>query len=356
MGLLIENVSFRLNSFLLDVSFEATSPVTVIFGPSGSGKTSLLDLIAGLRRPQAGRIRFGSTVLTDVAQRVFVAARNRRIGYVPQDLALFPHLSVRQNLLYGYRQRAPERLEVDHVIDVLEIRPFLENRVTLLSGGEKQRIALARALLASPRLLLLDEPLANLDLPLKLRILPYLSRIRDEFQVPIIYVTHDRYEALSLANQMVVLIRGQIAQQGPVQEVFNRPTTLEVAAILAVETIQLGRVASRTGDLLAVRVGKTELSTLDPTLPSGATEVYVCIRAEDVILVPGPDAPSSARNHLRARVISITGTGPFRRVDLDCGFPLAALVTRQALEELALKPGDPVFALVKAPHVHLIPR
>jgi molybdate transport system ATP-binding protein len=355
MGLLIENVLLRLESFLLNVSFEATSPVTVLFGPSGSGKTSLLDLIAGLRRPEAGRIQFGPKVLTDVRRKVFLPAQHRRVGYVPQDLALFPHLSVRGNLLYGFRRSEPQRLEVDHVIEVLELRSLLENRVTQLSGGERQRVALARALLASPQLLLLDEPLASLDLPLKLRILPYLTRIRDEFHIPMLYVTHDRFEALSLANQMIVLIRGKVAQQGPVQEVFSRPANLDVAGILSVETIQLGRVVSRNGDLLAVRVGETELSALDPILPSKVAGVYVCIRAEDVILVPGPDAPSSARNHLAAKVISVTGTGPFRRVDLDCGFPLAALVTRQALEELSLNPGDSVFALVKAPHVHLIP-
>lgn len=356
MQLLLKNVTLRLETFLLEVSLDANGPVTVIFGPSGSGKTSLLDLVAGLKRAQSGSIRYGNNLLMDVEQNAFVPARHRSIGYVPQDLALFPHLSVQQNLQYGQRSTNVGPFSLQHVTELLEIESLLPRRTRELSGGEKQRVALARALLTSPRLLLLDEPLASLDSALKLKILPYLVRIRNEFKIPMLYVTHDRFETLSLADELAIMQGGKIVQQGPVQQVFSRPANVAVASILTIETIQPGRILGKTGELVTVGVGETRLSALEPGLPEVVTTVHVCIRAEDVILVTGPDAPSSARNHLAATVRTVAREGPFMRVDLDCGFPLVSLVTRQAAEELALQPGKAVLALVKAPHVHLIPR
>lgn len=356
MSLSVQNVTLAQETFRLEVNLEARGPVTAVLGPSGSGKTSLLDVIAGLRRPLSGCIRREGEVLTDVSRGIFKPARQRAIGYVPQDLALFPHLSVRQNLLFGRRGSEGPGCGLEHVAEVLEIHPLLRRRPSQLSGGEQQRVALARALLTSPRLLLLDEPLASLDLPLKLKIMPYLARIRDEFRIPVLYVTHDRFETLSLANEMAVMTRGQILQQGPVREVFGRPATVEVAGILTIETIQPGRVLSSEGELVSISVGQRQLYAIEPGLVGPLTDVHVCIRAEDVILIPGPDAPSSARNHLPGVVQSVSQTGSFMRVDLDCGFPLAALITRQAMDELGIKPGRHLLALVKAPHVHLIPR
>jgi molybdate transport system ATP-binding protein len=183
-------------------------------------------------------IQLGDCLLTDTSRRVFVPSRHRGIGYVPQDLALFPHLSVRQNLLYGHRSSGTTSplFSFEHVTQVLEIESLISRGVTELSGGEKQRVALARALLASPGLLLLDEPLANLDAPLKTKIIPYLIRIRDEFQIPMLYVTHDRLEAQALADEVIILINGQVRQSGPVAEVFTRPANVDVAQLVAVET------------------------------------------------------------------------------------------------------------------------
>jgi len=356
MSLILENISLRVAPFVLDVDFAARGRVTAIFGPSGSGKTSLLELVAGLRRPESGRIQLADETLVDVEHGLFVPARNRRMGYVPQDLALFPHLSVKQNVIYGHGPGSAGQFSLAHVSNVLEIERLLSRRVTQLSGGEKQRVALARALLTSPRLLLLDEPLASLDQSLKTKILPYLARIRDEFSVPMLYVTHDRFETLSLADEMVVLVNGQVVQTGSVRAVFNRPANLQVASIVTMETVQPGRIIELTHGLATVEVGQARLRAVDADLETGALEVYVCIRAEDVIVARGTDAPSSARNHLAAKVIAITPAGAFMRVELDCGFSLAALVTSQACEELELKPGSGVFALVKAPHVHLIAR
>lgn len=356
VSLLLKNVVLPLADFTLEVSVEIHSPITVIFGPSGSGKTSLLDLVAGLRQATSAFIQLDDHILTDTSQKVFVPTRLRGIGYVPQDLALFPHLSVRQNLLYGQRPVTEKQFSFDHIVSLLEIEPLIQRGVTQLSGGEKQRVALARALLSSPRLMLLDEPLANLDQPLKTKILPYLSRIREDLRIPMLYVTHDRFEALSLADEIVVLHNGKVAQAGSVHEVFSRPANVDVANILTVETIQPGRIVATGENLVTVAVNNTRLYATEPNLSPGTTEVYACIRADDVILLKGEDVPSSARNHLPATVQSISHHGTWMRVELDCGFPLSALLTRQGCKELALQAGDRVIALVKAPHVHLVQR
>jgi molybdate transport system ATP-binding protein len=358
VSLLLKNISLPLAPFTLEMDLEIHGRITAIFGPSGSGKTSLLDLVAGLRRAGSAFVQLNDQVLTDVAKGVFVPVNRRGIGYVPQDLALFPHLSVRQNLLYGRKSggNANSLFGFERIVELLEIQPLVRRGVSQLSGGEKQRVALARVLLTSPRLLLLDEPLASLDMQLKTRILPYLTRIRDEFHVPMLYVTHDRFETLSLADEMVVLVNGKVAQTGTVQEVYGRPANLAVAGIVAVETVQPGRILKSENDLVTVAVGPTVLTAVEENLPASTGEVYVCIRAEDVILVKGSDRPSSARNHLPAVVESLTREGPLMRVELSCGFNLTALLTKQACEEMALKSGDAVMALVKAPHIHLIPR
>ncbi len=212
MRLLLKNISLPLAEFAVEVDVELQSQVTGIFGPSGAGKTSLLDLIAGLRRPSSAKIQLNDTVLTDTASGLAVPPRLREVGYVPQDLALFPHLSVRQNLLYGHKPESGRNplFSFEHVTDLLEIKSLAGRGVTHLSGGEKQRVALARALLASPRLLLLDEPLANLDTALKDKIIPYLCRVRDEFRLPMLYVTHDREEAQTLCDEILVMTRGRV--------------------------------------------------------------------------------------------------------------------------------------------------
>ena len=218
MSLLLKDISLPLASFSLEVDVEIHGRVTAVFGPSGSGKTSLLELVAGLRPAKSAFIQLGDRVLTDVSRGLFVPIRQRDIGYVPQDLALFPHLSVRQNLLYGSKRGGESNrlFAFEHITEILEIQPLIRRGVTELSGGEKQRVALARALIAVPRLLLLDEPLASLDSKLKARIIPYLARVRDEFHIPMLYVTHDRLEMLALADEMLVLANGKIEQTGKV--------------------------------------------------------------------------------------------------------------------------------------------
>jgi molybdate transport system ATP-binding protein len=208
-------VRLPLADFDLEITAELSGLVTGIFGPSGAGKTSLLDTVAGLRLPRSGRVLLDDLVLDDAQVGIHIAARHRGIGYVPQENALFPHMSVLQNIRYGAGD-AP----IDHVVDVLEIGPLLIRGVRSLSGGEQKRVAVARALVTSPRLLLLDEPLAGIDRPLQGRILAFLRRIRDDFHLPMLYVTHDSSELGEIAETVAVLDRGRIVAAGRTSEVL----------------------------------------------------------------------------------------------------------------------------------------
>ncbi len=226
----LAGVRLPLAEFSLEVDAALHGRVTALFGASGAGKTTLVEIVAGLRRPVSARVQLGARLLVDTAAGIWVPPEGRRVGYVPQDGALFPHLSVRANLLYGQRRRrdnsaaaaGPAGFSPESVVEILEIGALLDRPgIGSLSGGERQRLALARALLAGPELLLLDEPLAGLDAPLKARVLAYLVRVRDEFAVPMLFVSHAPAEVMALCDEVLVLERGRVVGQGAPEAMFE---------------------------------------------------------------------------------------------------------------------------------------
>jgi molybdate transport system ATP-binding protein len=328
----------------------------VLFGPSGSGKTTILRCLAGLDRPTAGTIVAGGTTWVDVASGRFVPPQARGVGYVPQGSAIFPHLSVRDNLAFAIDGPAARRAErVEALVGLLELGGLEARRGATLSGGERQRVALGRAIARDPVVLLLDEPLAALDTPSRESLRVELRRILGTLGIPAILVTHDRTEALVLGDRVAVLVDGRVRQVGPAAEVFNRPADPTVARATGVETVLSGVVEDGADGLVTVRAGDLRLTALSDAAPGEA--VVLTIRPEDVLLAAeaSPADGTSARNRLHGTVVEIEPLGPLVRVELDCaGTPLVALVTRPAFEELGVRPGAVLGALVKAPSVHVI--
>jgi molybdate transport system ATP-binding protein len=332
------------------------SGVTVLFGPSGSGKTTVLRCLAGLEAPDEGVIRFGDEVWFDAAAGRALPPRDRNLGFVPQDYALFPHLTVAANIGYGLRglgreERASRSAEAIRWLGL----DGLEARLPAgLSGGQQQRVALARAVVRRPQLLLLDEPFSALDTPTRQRLRSELEALLGRLQIPAMLVTHDRMEAAVLGDSIVVLGGGRILQSGSVEAVFNRPASLEAARILGTDTVVECDVISIAEGLVTLAAGEARLTALAGALPPGARRVHVCIRAEDVILTREADAHTSSRNRLRGTVTGLVDEGALVRVEVDCGLLLKVLLTRQACAELELRAGEAVTALVKAPHIHLL--
>jgi molybdate transport system ATP-binding protein len=347
------DVTHRFGSFLLEASFVSEGRLTAFFGRSGSGKTSLVNIIAGIVRPERGRIVLDDTVLVDTARRIFVPKYRRRVGYVFQEGRLFPHLTVRQNLLFGrwFTAKRERHIGLDQVLDLLGIAHLMDRRPAALSGGEKQRVAIGRALLTSPRLLLLDEPLASLDDSRKEEILPFIERLRDEADVPIVYVSHSISEVTRLATTVVVIQDGRIVAVGPPTDVLGREGLLDahdageagtlIEAVVAEHDLSFGLTTLRSpaGVLQAPRV----------ELPIG-TPVRVRIRARDVMIATTRPDGLSALNLLPGRVTALDGSGEGSvAVGLDCGgVRLTARLTRKSVDTLGLAPGREVYAVIKS--------
>jgi molybdate transport system ATP-binding protein len=344
----------RRPGFSLEGSFAAPTPgIIALFGRSGSGKTTLINIISGLSVADAGDIRLDEEVLTDTRAGVAVPVERRRIGYVFQDARLFPHLSVAGNLRYGEKRSraAPQITGFEEVVALLGLAQLLQRRPRELSGGERQRVALGRALLSQPRLLLLDEPLASLDVARREEVLPYLEALRDQLAIPMVYVSHQFEEVLRLATHVVLLEAGKVLAQGAVNELSLRPELQSIVGPDLVGAVLEGvvtRLDPATGSAdLAVGRGTLQVSLRD--VPVGS-RVRVQLLARDVILATQPVQGLSVRNALASTVTAISNDdfgAVLVRLDVG-GETVLARITQDALRALNLRPGDAVWTLVKA--------
>ena len=346
--------SKRRDPFELHVSIEVATPgIVALFGRSGCGKTTLINIVAGLLRAERALVEVDGVVLEDSAKDIRLAPEQRRIGYVFQDSRLFPHMNVDKNLRYGER-RAPageRRIGVDKVIELLGLGGLLHRRPHALSGGERQRVALGRALLSQPRLLLLDEPLASLDAARRDEVLPYLEMLRDEFALPIVYVSHQFDEVLRLASHVVLLDQGKVLAQGGIEAISLHPALRAIVGVDAVGAVLSGSIAAadpQTG-LAAVRVGTGVINVSLPNARPGAT-VRVQVLARDVILATQAPEGLSVRNVLVGAIARIASDdAETDLVDVDVGGAIVlARVTRAASFALGLRQGMKIWVLVKA--------
>ena len=342
------DVTLPLPQFRLHVAATLTADTVAVLGPSGSGKTSLLETIAGLRPKAWGRIALGGDVIMDTTAGIFMSPERRRVGYVPQDSCLFPHLDVRDNVRFGMAKNARVDL-FDEAVDILEIAPLLDRFPVTLSGGERQRVALARAIATAPRLLLLDEPLAAVDPALKGKILPYLLRVRDALRIPFLYVTHNAGEARAVAREALVLREGAVMFAGAPDEALRSMSLVDPEArfdnILAGT---LGRASGirQTGSL---QVGEAIFAVpAEETARPGAGAVF-SVAPDDVLVSTRPLEGISARNVHPGKVISceLSGATAWIRIG-SAGLEWTARLTRSAAEELELTPGLEVWIAVKS--------
>lgn len=347
------SVEKSLGAFALNATFSCGAGITALFGQSGSGKTSVINMIAGLLRPERGRIAVDGRTLFDSATNTDVPPHRRRIGYVFQDARLFPHLTVRRNLLYGryFSPTAGRYASFDQVIELLGIAALLERRPGGLSGGEKQRVAIGRALLANPRILLMDEPLASLDDARKGEILPYIERLRDQMGLPILFVSHAMDEVARLADTMVLMTGGSVAAVGNVEDLSARADLPLLARRQEAGAVVHARVASHDAryDLSELRFDGGTLRVPRVAQPVGGV-IRLRILARDVSLSVRKPVGTSVLNVLPGRVSTLAvDEGPYAEVRVAVGSAaLLARVTRLSAEELGLREGLEVYALVKS--------
>lgn len=338
--------------FELAASFRTGPGVTALFGRSGSGKTTLVNMVAGLVRPDRGRILVDGRALFDSAARIDLPSHRRRVGYVFQESRLFPHLTVRQNLLYGswFRGQSFRLGSIDQIVELLGIGDLLMRRPATLSGGEKQRVSIGRAVLSDPAMLLMDEPLASLDEARKGEILPYLERLRDQLDLPILYVSHSVPEVVRLASTMIVLSAGKVLASGPVEEVMGRPELFPAAGRYEAGSVLDARVVAHDAEF-----GLTELETAGgmlrvPRLDNAVgSRLRVLIRARDVMIATERPHQISALNILAGRIVALQDDGrPIGEATIAVGEgAIRARITRRSMSQLGLVPGREVFAVVK---------
>lgn len=347
------------SGFALDISADFPPGITILFGPSGAGKTTLLDCVAGLLAPDTGRISIGDRVLFDRDRRTNIPIRQRKVGYVFQDLALFPHLSVRRNLAYGLcslpKNRQNERIE--KIVQSFRISHLLDRRPSKTSGGERQRVALARALVTDPDVLLLDEPLAALDAPTKSRIIEDLRTWNRDHRIPVLYVTHNREEVFALGERVAVLENGGLEAQGTPHEVMTVPRQETVAQLVGFENIFDAEVISvrpeRGTMLCRIGEGKVEFETPLVNAEVGA-RLRIGIGAGDILLATARPQGLSARNIVSGGITSVVQRDVIVAAMVDCGINMEVHLTLAARDELGLQAGREVWLIVKTHSCHLM--
>ena len=346
-------------SFLLDVSIEVSSGITILFGASGAGKSTLLDCVAGLARPDAGRIVTGDEVLFDSASSIHLPAQRRRIAYVFQTLALFPHLSVEENVAYGLsgwpederRGRAGEILKAFHVEKLRKQKPGQ------ISGGERQRVALARSLVTEPRVLLLDEPLTGLDAELKAAIIDDLRAWNAAKRIPILYVTHSRDEVNALGERVIAIENGHVISAGAPMEVLDAPRRKKLAQAAGFENLLNGAVLDvREADgVMRLRLGESACEIEVPLGYAAAGDrVQVAVRAGDILLATERPRGLSARNVMAGRIVSLEQRGTTVIARVDCGVVFVVHLTPGAARVLELTVGREVWLVLKTHSCHLV--
>ena len=346
-------------TLVLDVSFEAPPGITILFGPSGAGKSTLLDCVAGLVRSNSGRITIGESVLFDSATGIDVPPQKRRIAYVFQSLALFPHLTVEQNVAYGLRD-IPEQdryTRVEEVLQAFRIANLRSQKPSQVSGGEKQRTALARSLVTKPQLLLLDEPLTGLDAELKTAIVEDLRAWNAAKRIPILYVTHSREEVDALGERVIVIDRGRVVSHGAPMEVLDAPRRSRLAQAAGFENLLSATVVElrETDGVMRVRLGESTCEIEVPLAYASAGDaVHVAIRAGDILLASQRPHGLSARNILEGRILSLEQRGTMSIARMDCGVAFVAHVTPGAVRSLELAAEKRVWLVLKTHSCHLV--
>ncbi len=350
--------------FELDVAFALRHGITILFGASGAGKTTLLDCIAGLPTLDSGRVTVGERVLFDSERRINVPARSRNIGYVFQDLALFPHLNVESNVGYGLAGIEPQEreLRVSRALASLGIAERRKRRPAQLSGGERQRVALARALVTQPCLLLLDEPLAALDLPIRMKIADDLRRSIQNLPIPVLYVTHSRDEVFMLGERLLVMEQGRLIAQGTPHEVMSAPQSETVAQLAGFENlfdVQVTSIHENRGTMsctiMSCRIGEAQLEIETPLVRAElGTKLRLGISAGDILLATSAPVGLSARNVLPGNLLSLSQRDAIIVAHVDCGVELSVHLTLGARDSLELAPGRQVWVIVKTHSCHLL--
>jgi len=352
----------RSRGFRLDVELTVPPGVTILFGPSGAGKTTILDCLAGLTRPDAGRIVLNDQVLLDSAAGIQVPAERRRVGYVFQSLALFPHLSVQRNVEYGlgHVSDSERQQRVRELLEAFRIAPLAERRPAQISGGEGQRVALARALVTEPHALLLDEPLAALDLATKAHIIEDLRAWNARRRIPVLYVTHSQREAFALGERLIAIDEGRVLAQGSPHEVLQMPEHETVAQIAGFENIFDANVTAvnESSGTMTCRLVRSSVELEVPLARSApGAAVRIAIRAGDILLAAAPPVLLSARNVIYGHIASLeqTGTRVVAQVESD-GAQFLADLTPGACDALALSPGREAWLVIKSHSCFLLQR